>query len=200
VSERCFLTIHRLPSPFIIRFCLLEMESSSIYRSHPVFAYRVALLVDCAAGLGFTSFTAVDSYISFHSLFALILMLFILSIAVCCYDLVEWAINKSRTTESSKWPLKVVLLADLILAALFIVAYIKELIDLNHFRYRTGVGIITTYGTLPPLLAAMLHGICVFKQLGVQRKAGLWRALKPFANRTGRIRIEEEGENISAGA
>lgn len=141
------------------------MDSSSPYCSHPIFAFRVALLADAAFGISFTIFTAFDGYISFHSLFALILMLFVLTIAICCYDFVEWAINKSRTTEFYQWPVKVVLLTDLVQASLFIVAYVKELIDLIRYLHWVGVGFIITYGTLPPLFAAILHGICVFQQL-----------------------------------
>jgi hypothetical protein len=196
----CLTILNLYPEPNLLHFTLSTMDSSSPYRSHPIFTFRVALLANAAVGLFLTTFTAVDGYISFHSLFAFIIMLFIFTIAMCCYDLVEWAINKSHATESYKWPLKVVLLADLVLVSLFIVVYVKEVINLNRYLNWVDVGIITTYSTLPPLLAAVLHGFCLWKQLGLKNKVATWRIPVSFGNRAGRIRLEGEEETISAGA
>lgn len=176
------------------------MDSSSPYRSHPIFTFRIARLANTAVGLILTTFTAVDGYISFHSLFAFVIMLFIFTTAICCNDLVEWAVNKSHATESYKGPLKVVLLAELVLVSLYIVVYVKEIIDVNRYLNWVDVGIVTTYGTLPPLVAAVLHGLCVWKQLRLKNKAASWRIPVSFGNTAGRIRIEGEEENISAGA
>lgn len=170
------------------------MDAASPYRSHPIFKLRVAVLANASVGLFLTTFVVFDGYRSFRSIFSFIFLLFILSIAVSCYDLVRWAINRDQADGAYKSSLKIVSLVEIFLGSLFVYVYAQEMIDLDRYlnRHRHNYSdVITIYGTLPPLIAAILHGVCVLKQLEIKKKRAAFGIPTPFSTRSGPIRIEE---------
>ena len=174
------------------------MGSSSPYRSHPAYALRLAILANAAIGIGLGIANAFFHYVSYRSILIRHIELFVLSIVVTSYDLVQWAVNTSSGNESYKWPSKLVVLADLLLAVLFLSLYIGEVASLWRYSYRDSVAVFVVYGTIPPLVAIITHILSVWKQM--RKISSGWNISLPWSNRRGAIRMEEDPADFRAEA
>jgi hypothetical protein len=89
---------------------------------------------------------------------------------------------------------------EILLASFYVYVYVQEMIDIDRYlnrNWHNWSDVITIYGTLPPLVATGLHGICVVKQLELKKKVTALRVPNTSNTRTGPIRLQDGEDNIN---
>jgi hypothetical protein len=165
------------PPPYTLHTTITRMASPSRYRSHPLFALRLAQLAISIIGIILGTVTAVLEYASFRSIWTVHIALYCISMLVACADLIDWAIHHSDDQDTSSayaWPLKRTILAEILLVVAFIALYAGELGQFSNMGYRMfdRVDILIVHDTVAVLVTLGLDVVCLGQLIAARKGNG----------------------------
>lgn len=135
------------------------MTSSAKYSDHPLYRFRVALLISAAIGV-FLSLISISGayYGDVSGPFATALVFLFLSGLLCTFDLITYKIAKATDFDHEpKWPVRRYMYGDLVFALLLQWTFWIVISTLEFDRYRNGYGsntLLHAYATLPVLASS----------------------------------------------
>jgi hypothetical protein len=148
------------------------------YNLHPIYGPRITLLITASISLLLILAVILSALADpwnagplglwlVHTIFV------ILSIALCAYDLRRWAkLKAANPDENPEWPLKRIMIGDIILALFFWFLWVAEM---GLMPYSRGSSITPAYASFTALIISALHGLCLWKELMVLKDN--WLAL-----------------------
>ena len=145
------------------------------YNLHPIYGPRIALLITTSVSLLLASTVILSSLadpwnVGPLGLWIVHIICVILSITLCAYDLRRWAkLKAADPDESPEWPLKRIMIGDIVLALFFWFLWIAE----TNYSWRPDV--LPAYTSFTALIISALHGLCLWKELMVWKDN--WLAL-----------------------
>jgi len=155
------------------------ISTSLPYADHPLFRLRRRTILVDIVGIIFSAIAAVSSNTSEEYLGWMILIL-LLSIGICVWDLCSYAISKialdssvccpeePNDPEQPPWPRLLFISLDAIFAVMLVTAFWAVFVAIaNSSGYWNSNGsvILQAYAVLAPLVASVLHAVSWWKEL-----------------------------------